>query len=171
MYISNGILVANNTLNHKLSFRKEEHTMSYFNPYYSIFDHINRIFGSFDKEFREIERELGFRNILPVVSVPAVRYSYHDCVQVYDDGEKVETFKNGKLHGEVVYHDKNKDSEYYIEGRRVTKEEWEAYCQKEADKKIHYITIDDKEYKVTGKQLKELKASLKNILNLEHKKQ
>jgi hypothetical protein len=131
-----------------------------------VFDTFNHVFAVFDKEFRDAERRLGVRNALPSVTVPGVKtYSKYDYIQTYDDGEKQETYKNGRLHGEVVYHDGKTPSEYFLEGRQVDKSKWNEYVQKLDDERTHYITIDNRDYAVTGKQLRELKSKIDEVLN------
>jgi hypothetical protein len=135
-----------------------------------IFDDVNRTFAIIDTAFRDVENRHGLRNALPYVSVPSVKsYSRHEDIRTYDDGAKVETYKNGKLHGEVSYHDKKTPSEYWMEGRQVTKETWVASLTEQEDKKIHVIYIDNRPYEVSGKQFKELKAALTSILKIEKK--
>ena len=132
-----------------------------------IFDTFNHVFAVFDKEFRDAERRMGLRNALPSVTVPAVKtYSRYDHIQTYDDGVKQETYKNGKLHGEVVYHDGKTPTEYFLEGRQVDKSKWEAHLAKLEDEKTHYITIDNMDYTLTGKQLREIKSRIKDIIKL-----
>jgi len=135
-----------------------------------IFDDVNRTFAVIDTAFRDVENRHGLRNALPYVSVPSVKsYSRYEDIRTYDDGTKVETYKNGKIHGEVSYHDKKTPSEYWIEGKQVTKEAWEANIAEQEDKKIHLIYIDNRPYEVTGKQLKEVKSSLESVLKIESK--
>lgn len=139
-----------------------------YTPYDAFLRHINRIFGLMDKEFREIEQEFGLRNALPSVTIPAIRYIQQDYYQTYDDGEKVETYKNGKLHGEVQYRD-GRPSEYFIEGRCVTKEKWDEYQKDlEENEKKYIVSIGNKEYKVSKKQLTEIQKTVKNILESQH---
>lgn len=135
-----------------------------------IFDTLNHVFATFDKEFRDAEKKLGVRNALPSVTIPGVKSrSKYEYIQSYDDGEKVETFKNGKLHGKVSYYDGKTPEEYFIEGRQVDKDKWEQYIQRVEDEKPHYITIDNRDYVVTGKQYRELKCKLDDIKKLEAK--
>lgn len=135
-----------------------------------IFDDVNRTFAVIDTAFRDVENRHGLRNVLPYVSIPSVKsYSRYEDIRTYDDGTKEETYKNGKLHGVVSYHDKKTPSEYWLEGKQITKEAWEASLAEQEDKKIHVIYVDDRPYEVTGKQLKELKSSLLSILKVEKK--
>lgn len=135
-----------------------------------LFDSFNHIFAVFDKEFRDAEHRLGLRNALPSVTVPGIKtYSKYDYIQTYDDGEKQETYKNGKLHGEVVYHDGKTPSEYFLEGRQVDKVRWDEYVAKLEDERPHYITIDNRDYTISGKQFRELKSKLDEVLKLEKK--
>ena len=83
--------------------------------------------------------------------------SYYDTF--HKTSEKSESYKNGRVHGEVKYRD-GRPSEYFIEGRLVTKEAWEQYIQEEIDNRVHIIHIDGKPYKTTGKKLKEIKKYL-----------
>jgi hypothetical protein len=142
----------------------------YFSLAEEIFDDVNRTFAVIDTAFRDVENRHGLRNALPSVSIPSVKsYSRYEDIRSYDDGTKTETYKNGKLHGEVIYHDKKTPTEYWVEGRQVTKEVWDAGRVEQEDKKIHVIYIDNRPYEVTGKQLKEFKASLASILKVEKK--
>jgi len=145
--------------------------MRYYNSLAEeIFDDVNRTFALIDTAFRDVENRHGLRNALPYVSIPSVKsYSKYEDIRSYDDGNKVETYKNGKIHGEVSYHDKKTPSEYWIEGKQVTKEAWETYVSEQEDKKSHMIYIDNKPYEVSGKQLKEIKNSLASVLKLENK--
>jgi len=145
--------------------------MRYYNSLAEeIFDDVNRTFALIDTAFRDVENRHGLRNALPYVSIPSVKsYSKYEDIRSYDDGNKVETYKNGKIHGEVSYHDKKTPSEYWIEGKQVTKEAWETYISEQEDKKSHMIYIDNKPYEVSGKQLKEIKNSLASVLKLENK--
>jgi hypothetical protein len=124
-----------------------------------IFPSFNRIFAALDAELRNVEKDLGVKNTLPSISVPTVR-QYYDDRRTYNDGEKTEYFKNGKLHREdgpaVIWNDGKKQSEYWLEGRQVDKKEVENYQQKLADEKIHRIFVGEKEYKVKGKYLSEI---------------
>ena len=113
-----------------------------------LFDTFNHALAVFDKEFRDVGKKT---------------YSRYDYIQSYDDGEKVETYKNGKIHGKVTYHNGKTPTEYYIEGRQVDKEKWEQHIQKVEDEKPHYITIDNREYTVTGKELREIKNKLEEL--------
>jgi hypothetical protein len=130
-----------------------------------FFDTFNHLFANFDKEFRDTERRLGMRNALPSVTVPGVKtYSKFDHIQTYDDGDKLETYKNGRLHGEVKYHDGKTPTEYFIDGRQVDEGKWKDYVRKIEDDREHYITIDNVDYTVNGKQLRIIKEKLKDIL-------
>ena len=104
------------------------------------------------------------------VSYEPVTYGRpRDTLQIFDDGTKVEYFKNGRLHNEngpaVVYYKDSKE-EYFLEGRQVSKERIEEYKVKKEDEKIHIITIDDQDFKITGKQLKEFKEKNKEFLKI-----
>jgi hypothetical protein len=135
-----------------------------------IFNTFNHVFAVFDKEFRDAERRLGVRNALPSVTVPGIKTnSKYDYIQTYDDGEKQETYKNGKLHGEVLYHNGKTPSEYFLEGRQVDKVKWIEYMQKLEDDRPHYITIDNRDYVITGKQYRALRSKLEELTKLENK--
>jgi hypothetical protein len=129
-----------------------------------LFDIFNKVFANFDVEFRDIERRFGLKNALPYVTTPSVKtYSYYNDIRTYDDGEKIETYKNGKLHGVVKYHNSKLSDEYWIEGRQVDKEKWDSYLQKIEDDKIHEVYIDDVPHKLTGKQVRSLKEKIKEL--------
>jgi hypothetical protein len=139
-------------------------------PFEDMFDSINRVFGVFDTEFRDMEKRFGVRNALPSVSVPSIKtYSYYEDVRTYDDGEKVETFKNGKLHGVVTYHDKKTPTEYWINGRQTNKEMWEEHLQKLENERIHEVYVDGVPHRLTGKQVKELKAKISEVIKIDKK--
>jgi hypothetical protein len=95
--------------------------------------------------------------------------SYQSNVRIIDDGTKVEYLKNGRLHNEngpaVVYYKDSKE-EYFLEGRQVSKERIDEYKTKKEDEKIHFISIDDQDYKITGKQLREFKEKNKEFLKI-----
>jgi hypothetical protein len=152
-------------------FKKGGFAMSmYRSPFEDLFDTINKVFATVDVEFRDAERRFGLRNALPSVSVPSIKtYSYYEDIRSYDDGEKVETYKNGKLHGVVKYHDKKKPDEYWIDGREVSKEKWDAHIQKIEDERVHEVYVDGVPYTLTGKQLKGLKEQLKDIKKQDQK--
>jgi mannosyltransferase OCH1-like enzyme len=124
-----------------------------------MFDIFDRMFGTMDAAFRQMEREFHCPNRLPVITIPAVK-TYSVDQRAYDDGEKIQKFTNGILHCEtgpaVVYHDEKKEDEYWLEGRLVTKEEVEKRKEEIEDNRMHSIWIDNKEFKVTGKRLREL---------------
>jgi hypothetical protein len=134
------------------------------------FNKMNTVFAVFDNLFRDMERDLGMGNLLPRVTVPSIKTYYLDQRAV-DDGEKITYYTNGRvgrLDGPAVeYHDKNKEPEWWLEGRQVTQEIVESQRSKLEDEKIHHLSIDGRSYEVTGKQLKELKSQLK----LDHKKE
>lgn len=139
-------------------------------PFEDLFDSFNRVFANFDVEFRDMEKRFGVRNALPNVSVPSIKtYSYYEDIRTYDDGDKVETYKNGKLHGIVKYHDKSKPNEYWIDGRETTKEKWDAHCEKLEDERIHEVYVDGVPHRLTGKQVKELKTKINEVLKIEKK--
>ena len=125
----------------------------------------NNIFGNFDALFRDIEQETGCR-IFPHVDIPGV---FEDTqLYSYSDGDKVVHYKNGALHREdgpaVVYHnssDNAKPDEYWLDGRRVTKEEVEAYRLDKVKKKLHKISLGGETFTITGEKLNELKDWLK----------
>ncbi len=140
--------------------------------YYSLteelFDVLNQTFASIDTSFRDAESRYGLRNALPSVSVPAVKsYSRNEDIRSYDDGDKVETYKNGKIHGEVSYHDQKTPSEFWIEGKQVDKKKWEDYCVDREENKKHVIYIDNKPYEVTGKQLKQIRGAIDSVLKMQ----
>lgn len=75
-----------------------------------------------------------------------------------DDGVKRTYYKNGIVHNEtgpaVVYSDGK--VEYWLDGKQVDKSTVDKLGEeKELNRKV-YITVDDKQYVITGKQLKEL---------------
>lgn len=141
---------------------------NYYDPF---FEGLSHMMARFDVAFRDIEKELGIEQpIFPIVTVPAIKKYYTDFKK-YDDGEKVEYFLNGRLHNHngpaIEYKDKNKESEYWLEGRKVTKEDVEKYKEDLEDKKEHYITIDGKTKVITGKQYKEFKSKFDDVKKIE----
>lgn len=107
-----------------------------------------------------------------VFDAPRYITRYVENTQAYDDGEKIETYVNGRLHNEkgpaVKYKDSTKqnNNEYWLNGRRSSKDEVDKYREKLEDEAIKYITVEGKEYKVTGKQLKEVNSKVKEILKI-----
>lgn len=93
-----------------------------------------------------------------------------DIVSTITDSEKTETYKNGRLHNEtgpaVVYKDKSKGSEYWLNGRQVTKEDVDVLISKAEENKKRVITIDGKDYVITEKQWKEIKAKIGEVIKL-----
>lgn len=124
-----------------------------------MFDIFDRMFGVMDASFRQIERDFHCPNRLPVITIPAIK-TYSVDQRAYDDGEKIQKFTNGILHCEtgpaVTYHNKEKEPEYWLDGRRVTKEEVDKRKEEIEDNRMHSIWIDNKEFKVSGKRLREL---------------
>lgn len=135
-----------------------------------FFDIFDRLWGTMDAQFRELEREWGVPNRLPVITLPAVKTKYIDQ-RTYHDGEKTINYLNGMIHrddGPAVKYDDGRE-EYWLKGMKVSKEEFESHKQQLEDEKVHYIYLDGREYKVTGKKLKELnlKEQLKQLSNVE----
>lgn len=89
--------------------------------------------------------------------------------QEIDNGEVIETYHNGRLHNEkgpaVSYKDKSKHNlnEYWLNGRKVTKDEVDAYREKKEDETPIIITIEGVEKKITGKQWKLIKAYIDQV--------
>lgn len=119
-----------------------------------MFDIFDRMFGVMDASFRQIERDFHCPNRLPVITIPAIK-TFSVDQRAYDDGEKIQKFTNGILHCEtgpaVVYHDDKKEDEYWLDGRRVDKEDVESLKQKLEDEREHSVWIDGKEYKIKHK--------------------
>jgi hypothetical protein len=129
---------------------------------YDPFETFNRLFAELDHSFRGWERDWNVS--LPAITVPGVTY---DDTRVYSDGETEKHFKNGALSrldgpalikygkdGKIV------SEEYYIDGVKKTKEEVEACRIDIEESKVHTIYLGNKKYKLTGKKLKELQATL-----------
>lgn len=80
------------------------------------------------------------------------------------DGIKTVHYKEGAMHREdgpaVIYADKSKPDEYWLDGRRSTKEEVDSYLARKNDKKLHVVFLDGHNYTITGSTLKELKIWL-----------
>lgn len=73
--------------------------------------------------------------------------------------------KEGALHREdgpaVVYLDKSKENEWWLEGRKVTEEEVKKYVAEKEEKRQHIIYLrDGQPYRITGKQLKDIEKML-----------
>lgn len=122
----------------------------------------NQAFAILDAAFRDIEKESGCR-WLPHIDIPGI---LDEATQsyTYEDEDKVVHYKNGALHREdgpaVFYHRGGKENEYWLEGRRATKEEVELFAKEKRKKKIYSLTLDGKDYKITGEKLDELKKWL-----------
>ena len=129
-----------------------------------IFDEFNNIFANFDVLFRDFEKSHNRRGLLPSVSIPSVKLTYDDT-RVYGDNDKTVHYKNGMLHREdgpaVVYNKEGKEDEYWLEGKRVSKEDVDKFQEKIEENKTHYLYVDNKEYKILGKKkLEEVKKLL-----------
>ena len=123
-----------------------------------MFDIFDRMFGVMDSNFREIERDFHCPNRLPVITIPAVKTSAVDQ-RAYHDGEKIQKFTNGILHCDseaAVIYDDDRDDEFWLNGRQVDKAAIEKHYNELLDNKIHSVWIDGKEFKVTGKKLRQL---------------
>lgn len=90
---------------------------------------------------------------------------------VPEKGEYIErTTRNGVLHStqgkpaRITYKDgKVVKEEYFVDGVLSTKEEVEKAYQKDEDEKIHFISLGEKTFKVTGKKLRELQKQLEVV--------
>jgi len=125
----------------------------------------NNIFANFDTLFREIEDQTGCRSF-PHVDIPGV---FEDSqFYSYSEGDRTVHYKNGALHREdgpaVVYHEKGgtRVDEYWLDGKRVTKEEMESYRTEKLKKKLHRVSLGGDTFTITGEKLVELKAWLKS---------
>lgn len=130
-------------------------------------DLLNNVFGNLDAAFRELEKENGWFNRLPFITLPSVKTQYVDR-RTYHDGEKTIKMVNGMRHcedGPAIIYDDGRPDEFWLEGVKVTKEEVESNMQKIMDEKIHQIHIDGRTFEVTGKQLREMELieKLKDI--------
>ncbi len=80
--------------------------------------------------------------------------------------QKTIYYKNGMIHNEngpAVIHKDGKESEYWLEGRKVTKQEVDEYRQNVEDNTKHCVYVADKTYIINGKQLKTLKSMLEDM--------
>lgn len=73
--------------------------------------------------------------------------------------------KDGALHREdgpaVVYLDKSKEDEWWLEGRRATEKEVRTYAEEKEERREHVVYLrGGKPYRITGKQLKEVEKML-----------
>lgn len=125
----------------------------------------NNIFANFDTLFREIEDQTGCRSF-PHVDIPGIFEETQ--FYSYSEGDRTVHYKNGALHREdgpaVVYHghdDNTRPDEYWLEGKRVTKEEMEAYRLEKVKKKLHKVSLSGETFTITGEKLNELKVWLK----------
>ena len=108
---------------------------------FSIFDDFDHIFRDFDKIFVSDRRN----------------YLKKDGVEKH--------FHEGALHREdgpaVVYLDKSKQDEWWLEGEKVTEEKVKEYALQKEEKREHVVYLrGGKPYRVTGKQLKEIESLL-----------
>lgn len=90
--------------------------------------------------------------------------------QTYRDNEADRKYVNGILHCEtgpaVIYHDKSKKPEYWLNGIRVNESDINALIQKVEDAKQYQIVFEGKNYTLNSKQYRELKTKLQDILKL-----
>jgi len=86
-------------------------------------------------------------------------------IQVQSDSIKKRYLKNGALHREdgpaVVYLNKSDADEYWLDGRRATKEEIDSLVKKATENQLYRVVINGVPYKLTGKKVEELKEWLK----------
>ncbi len=131
---------------------------------YDPFELVNALFAEMDHGFRDVEKR--WHVTLPTISVPGV--SYNEDIRTFSDGKIQKTFKNGVLHsvgGEpaiVEFNDKGEilKEHHFWEGERVTKEFVKSKVLEQEDNKEHIVRLGHKEYKVKGKQLKEIEKLL-----------
>lgn len=141
------------------------------------FDELTQLFyhafGTLDAEFRDFERSSGRFNMLPKITLPSVK-TYSESYRTINDGESIRYFKNGMLHNDegpaVIYQDKDKQAEYWLNGIKSTEKDVEEIKLKKEDERKHTIYLDSVPYEVTGKQLKQIKDNLKSVLKIEEKK-
>lgn len=130
-------------------------------PLRDLYDLFNHMFAEMDAEFRDFERDFGLNNAFPRISLPAIK-TYCSDVRTFEDNEKRETYVNGKLHGEVKYKEKDKPSEYYWFGKSITEDEYKTKLLEHEEKKEYNFYLGDKNYKVSGKKLKEIENLLES---------
>ena len=79
--------------------------------------------------------------------------------------QKTIYYKNGMVHNEngpAIVHKDGKE-EYWLEGRKVTKEDVTTYRQNLEDNTKHCVYVADKPYIINGKQLRQLKSTLDDM--------
>ena len=92
---------------------------------------------------------------------------YYTDVRTVSDGKTRKTFKDGILHSVdgkpaiIEYNEKGQilKEVYFWEGEKTTKESVIAKIQDIEDKKEHLVNLGGKQYKITGKKLKEIEKT------------
>lgn len=130
---------------------------------YDLFDVVNNLFGNFDKVMREVEEEFNTPNLFPSITIPSIKTYFTENRAVSDD-EKTTYYHNGKvsrLDGPaVVWHDTEREDEWWVEGKLMTEKEVAKLKQKMEDEKEHEVFVDGKKVKIKGSKLKQLKELL-----------
>lgn len=124
-----------------------------------IFEIFNRVFGNMDAMFRDVEKEYSVSNLLPTVTLPSVKSYYSEQRTLTEDGVTTH-YHNGKvsnLNGPAITYEDDREDEYWIDGKCITKEEHDKIKAEVEDNREHVIYIDGTPKKVTGKKLKALR--------------
>ena len=112
---------------------------------YDVFDLFNHAFDNMDTLF-----------------YPKVK-SYCSEQRSITEGGVTTHYHNGmvsRLDGPAVVYQDEREDEYWVDGRRVSKEVHDKLRQDHEDKKEHIIYIDGQQKKVNGKKLREIKQLL-----------
>ncbi len=88
---------------------------------------------------------------------------YYDQGSVVKDGIKTyyDKGKVSRLGGPAIIYDDDREDEYWVDGKKISKEDHDKLLQEYEDNKIHTIYIDGITKEVTGKKLKLINELLK----------
>lgn len=131
---------------------------------HDIFDIFNRVFGNMDVIMRDLEKEFHTPNLLPRITLPGIKTYYSEQRALTNDGVTT-YYDNGrvsKLGGPAVVYADEREDEYWIDGKRISKEEHDKMLVEYEDNKIHTVYIDGKPNDIPGKKLKLLRQMLED---------
>jgi hypothetical protein len=86
-------------------------------------------------------------------------YYFKNISKNKEDKEKIEPIVNGRVHGEVKYKD-GRPSEWFWEGKHVSKDEYIQLKNKQEDNTRVGFTLNNKIYAITQKTYKDIVALL-----------
>lgn len=129
-----------------------------------IFDIFNRFFGNMDIVMRDMEREFENPNLFPKITIPSIKTYYSEQRALKENGVTT-YYNNGKvsrLDGPAVIYDDDREDEYWLDGKRITKEEQEKALINYEEEKEHIIYVDGVPKRIKGKQYKEMKRLIED---------